>query len=43
MRRLREGEGYEDSLYYNLLAIPLGESRVEKRKAVANLLPGATE
>jgi FkbM family methyltransferase len=43
MRRLREGEGYEDSLYYNLLAIPLGESRVEKRRAVANLLPGATE
>lgn len=36
-RKLGENELYKDSLYYNLLAIPLGKNWAKRRRAVADM------
>jgi FkbM family methyltransferase len=40
LRRLVASERYNDSLYYNMLAIPRGERWSERRRSIAHFIPG---
>lgn len=40
LRRLTAGERYNDSLYYNMLAIPRGKLWSERRRSIAHHIPG---
>jgi hypothetical protein len=42
LRKVRRGESFADSLYFNLIAIPTGTNGEDRRRRLSNLFPAAT-